>query len=49
MKLAKKWPERLVKWPTSRFVLFVSKQSLFMNVSNVFRQRIGDIKKQEKI
>ena len=31
------------------FVLFVSKQSLFMNVSNVFRQRIGDIKKQEKI
>ena len=28
MKLAKKWPEILVKWPTHRFVLFVSKQSL---------------------
>ena len=32
MKLAKKWPEILVKWPTPRFVLFVSKQSLNMFV-----------------
>ena len=29
MKLAKQWPELLVKRPTSSFVLFVSKQSLY--------------------
>ena len=28
MKLAKKWPEIVVKWPTPSFVLFISKQSL---------------------
>ena len=26
--VGKKWPEILVEWPTSSFVLFVSKQSL---------------------
>ena len=48
MKLAKKWPEIGVKWPTPSFVLFVSKQSLqnpllklyFVNRSNAQLQKL---------